>query len=103
MTSALLLPVLAAAQTATTQPARERSGNVETRDNVNNATRDGSRAGDARQQYDDAQSPGKSENSKGKKGEPPGQAKKSQDKSDYKNNDKNNDKNKNKNKDKDKK
>jgi hypothetical protein len=88
ITSALLLPLLANAQTASTQPARERSGNVETRDNVNNATRDGSRADNAKQQYDDAQSPGKSENSKGKKGEPPGQAKKSDDK----------DKNKSKNK-----
>ena len=77
ITTALLLPMLASAQKATTQPARERSGTVETRDNVNNATRDGSRAENAREQYDDAQSPGKSENSKGKKGEAPGQEKKS--------------------------
>ena len=67
VTSALLLPVLVAAQSASTQPARQRSTNVE--------TRDGSRADNARE-YQDAQSPGKSENSKGKKGDAPGQEKK---------------------------
>ena len=80
--AAALLPVIAAAQSAGTQPARQRSDSVETRDKV-----DGSRTENSRQRAD-ANSPGKSENAKGKKGEAPGQEKKSQSK----------DKNKSKNK-----
>ena len=87
LTSALL-PVLVAAQTASTQPARQRTVNAETRENVDNATRDGNRAENIKQQREDAASPGKSENSKGKKGEPPGQAKKSNDKDKGKDKDK---------------
>jgi len=52
-----LLPLLASAQTA--------------------STRDGSRVENARDYRDDQASPGKSENAKGKKGEAPGQEKKS--------------------------
>jgi hypothetical protein len=65
--AAALLPVLAAAQSAGTQPARQRSGGVETRDN---------KVESGKQQRADASSPGKSENAKGKKGEAPGQEKK---------------------------
>ena len=57
--TALLLPVIVLAQTATQQPARQ----------TKDATRDGSRAQDAKQKSD-ANSPGKSENA-------PGQQKKS--------------------------
>ncbi|HSI52379.1 MAG: hypothetical protein ACAH21_16490 [Ramlibacter sp.] len=58
--TALLLPVIAFAQTATQQPARQ----------AKDATRDGTRAQDAKQQRSDANAPGKSENA-------PGQQKKS--------------------------
>ena len=67
VTTALLLPLIVAAQSVATQPARERSGSAE---------RDGSRTENTRQQRADADSPGKSEKSKGKKGEAPGQDKK---------------------------
>ena len=83
LTSALLLlPILVAAQTASTQPSRQRTATTETRDNVENKTRDGSRAENARELQADAASPGKSEDAKGKKGEAPGQAKKSKDSKD---------------------
>ena len=87
VTSALLLPAIAAAQTATNQAARQRAAN-ETRENAV----ENSRVGDAKERYDDANSPGNSGNSKGKKGEAPGQEKKDN---------KNNDKSKSKSKDND--
>ena len=63
MATALLLPVIAVAQTATQQPARQ----------TKEASRDGSRAQDAKERSD-AKAPGKSENA-------PGQEKKSKTKS----------------------
>ncbi|WP_298928254.1 hypothetical protein [uncultured Ramlibacter sp.] len=68
---ALMQAVIAAAQSASTQPARQRS-TVETRDN-------------ARERYDDANAPGNSGNSKGKKGDAPGQEKKNNGKKEKKN------------------
>ena len=70
--SLLVLPMVAAAQSVTTQPARERSATAQTRE------KDGSRTENTRQKAG-ADAPGKSEN-KGKKGEAPGQEKKSQSK-----------------------
>jgi len=74
----LVMPLIASAQSASQQPVERRSGtNVQNHD-VNVDTRNREAVQNRKSSYNNA--PGNSEHSQGKKGQPPGQAKKGQNK-----------------------